>query len=98
MTSDAETRWGLRVIGECDVDGTSYVAYTDECYTWICEEEDFRSPTDETDYSLWCADSCPGECDPTIVARIAAACGLDGANVAGSGRWVAAASEEETRR
>jgi hypothetical protein len=90
-------RWNLRIVGGCEIDGTEYVVYTDERFSWACEEADFGAPTEEEDYSSWCANN-PGVSDDALVAKIAAVCGLDGCHVAGSGVWVDAANGLEQEK
>ena len=93
MTTATE-KFSLTELARVTVDTVDYVVYSDGSFRWAVDADSYDD-VDEgysaDDYSLWCAEDDEGVSDAHRCARIAAAAGLEGVHVAGTGVWCEAA-------
>lgn len=86
-------RWSLTEVARVELDGAAYVVVDDGTYCTAMEAEAFDAPTDEADYSAWCAAN-PGIGNEDLCARLATEAGLDGIFSSGACTRVAAVSTD----
>lgn len=83
-------QWALREQGRGEVDGITYVVYSDDEFAWAVAATVFDAPTSVEEYSDWCLGEGKGVSDLALCARIASACGVRGFCAAGNVTWVRA--------
>jgi len=75
-------RWNLREIGRTKINDQEWVVYDDGSWTGATLARDFDNPTQEDDYSQWCADTVAAG-DDKLCQCIASKVGLSWIQTAG---------------